>query len=163
MRRNDFRAAVVIPGDARPTVYELFPIDYEAPGATVRPMIGRRASSLLGSLLVLAQLLTGPFAHAAPPTEEDCGPNGQTSHATTSGMMDCGDCPDGQAPPSSDSSNGDHHCRIHAACSCPCAHTPALGAFRPVIASPTPPECVSRVLAVPAFDPPLFDFLRPPN
>ena len=144
-------------------MYELFPIDYEAPGATVCHMIGRRASSLLGSLLVLAQLLTGPFAHAAPPTEEDCGPTGQTSHATTGGMTDCRDCPDGQGASTSESLSGDHHCRTHAACTCPCAHTPAMGSIRLFIASPTPPEGVVSVLAASTFDSPLFDFLRPPN
>jgi len=133
------------------------------PGATVRRMIGRSPSSLLASLLVFAQLLTGPFAHAAPLADEDCGPIGQTSHAAAGGLTDCGDCPDEQSAPSSGLPDGDHHCRTHAACTCPCAHTPALGSFRPVIARPTPPEGVSRVLAVPAFDPPLFDFLRPPN
>jgi hypothetical protein len=122
------------------------------PRATVRGMIGRSPSSLLASLLVFAQLLTGPLAHAAPLADEDCGSIGQTSHAAASVQTGCGDCPD-----------GNDHCRTHTACTCPCAHTPALGSFRPVIVSPTPPEDVSRVLLIPAFDPPLFDFLRPPN
>ena len=126
-------------------------------------MIGRQTSSLLASLLVLTQLLVSPFAHASPTADDDCGATGQTTHATTSGMTDCGDCPDGQAPAPSDSSNSDHHCRTHAACTCPCAHTPALGAIRLVVASPTPPEGVVSDLAAPAFDSPLFDFLRPPN
>ena len=163
MRRNDFRAVTVKQGNARPTVYELFPIDCAVSGATVCPMIGRRASSLLGSLLVFAQLLTGPFAHAAPPADEDCGPNGQTSHATTDGMTDCRDCPDGQGASTSDSSSGEHHCRIHATCTSTCAHTPALGAIRLFVASPTLPERAVSDLAAPAFDSPLYDFLRPPN
>jgi hypothetical protein len=132
--------------------YALFPMVRHLRGATVCCMIGRSPSSLLASLLVFAQLLTGPLLHAAPLADEDCGPIGQTSHTAAGGLADSGDCPD-----------GNQHCRTHAACTCPCAHTPALGSFRPVIASPTPPEGVSRVLAVPAFDPPLFDFLRPPN
>ena len=124
-------------------------------------MIGRPTSSLLATLLIVVQLLVGPFAHAAPTADSDCGPTGHTTHTSTSGMTDCGDCPDGQAP--SDSSNGDHHCRTHAACTCPCAHTPALGAIRLFVASPTPPESAVSDLAAPAFDSPLFDFLRPPN
>jgi hypothetical protein len=131
--------------------------------ATVRRMIGRSPSSLLASLLVFAQLLTGPLAHAAPLADEDCGSIGQTSHAAASVQTGCGDCPDEQSSPGSGFPDGDHHCRTHAVCACPCAHTPALDSFRPVIASPTPPEGVSLVLAIPEFDPPLFDFLRPPN
>ena len=127
----------------------------------MRRMIGRPISSLLATLLVVVQLLVGPFAHASPTADDECGLTGQTTHTSTSGMMDCGDCPDGQAP--SDSSNSDHHCRTHAACTCPCAHTPALGAIRLVIVSPTPPEGAVSDLAAPTFDSPLFDFLRPPN
>lgn len=133
------------------------------PGATVRRMIGRSPSPLFASLLVFVQLLTGPFAHAAPLANDDCGPIGQTSHAAAGGLTDCGDCPGEYSVPNAGLPDGDHHCRTHAACTCPCAHTPALGSFRPVIASPSPPEDISCILAAPAFDPPLFDFLRPPN
>jgi hypothetical protein len=129
----------------------------------VRRMIGRPTSSLLATLLILVQLLVGPFAHAAPNADSDCGPTGQTTHTTTSGMTDFGDCPDGQVPAPSDSSDSDHHCRTHAACTCSCAHTPALGTVRLIIASPTPPEGAVSDLASPTFDSPLFDFLRPPN
>jgi hypothetical protein len=124
-------------------------------------MNGRPTSSLLATLLIVAQLLAGPFAHAAPAADSDCGRTGHTAHTTTSGMPDCGDCPDGPAP--SDSSDSDHHCRSHAACTCPCAHTPALGAIQLFVASPTPPEGAVSDLAAPTFDSPLFDFLRPPN
>jgi hypothetical protein len=129
----------------------------------VHRMIGRPASSLFASLLVLFQLLVSPLAHAAPAADSDCAPTGQTTHKATSGMMDCGDCPDGHAPAPSDASGGDHHCRTHAACTCPCAHTPALGAIRLFVASPTPPNSAVGNLAAPTFDSPLFDFLRPPN
>jgi hypothetical protein len=124
-------------------------------------MISRQTSSLFASLLVLTQLLVSPLAHASPTADDDCGATGRSTHATASGMTDCGDCPDGQAP--SDSSNGDHHCRTHVACTCPCAHTPALGAIRLFVASPTPPEGAVSDLAASTFDSPLFDFLRPPN
>jgi len=129
----------------------------------VRRMLGRPTSSLLATLLIVVQLLVGPFAHAVPTADDGCGPAGQTTHTTTSGMMDCGDCPDGQAPAPPDSSNSGHHCRNHAACTCSCTHTPALGAIGLFVASPTPPQGAVSDLAAPTFDSPLFVFLRPPN
>jgi len=129
----------------------------------VRVMISRHTSSLFASLLVLTQLFVSPLAHASLTADDDCGATGQTTYATATAMTDCGGCPNGQAPASSDSSNSGHHCRIHATCTSPCAHTPALGAIRLVVASPTPPEDVVGELTVPSFDSPLFNFLRPPN
>jgi hypothetical protein len=126
-------------------------------------MISRQTSSLLASLLLLTQLFVSPFAHASPTADDDCGATGQSTHATASGMTDCGNCPDGQDPTPSGSSNNDHHCRTHDACTWPSAQTPALGAIRLFIASPTPSEGAVSDLVTPAFDSPLFDFLRPPN
>jgi hypothetical protein len=126
-------------------------------------MIGRPTSSLLAALLILLQLLAGPLAYAASTADSDCEHTNQTTHTTTSGMMGCGDCPDGRAPPSSDSSDGDSHCRNHVACTCSCAHTPALVAIQLFVASPTPPDGAISDSAAPTFDSPLFDFLRPPN
>ena len=128
----------------------------------MRPVIDRPISSLLATLLILVQLLVGPFAHALP-AADDCGPTGQASHQAPGAMSDCGDCPDGESPSPPGSAGSEHHCRTHAACTFQCAQTPALGAIRLLIASPTPPEAVLTVLATPAFDSPLFDFLRPPN
>jgi hypothetical protein len=110
----------------------------------------------------MTQLLVSPFAHASPTSDDHCVPTGQSTHATTGGMTDCGNCPDGQASTPSDS-HSDHHCRIHAACTSPCAHTPALSAIRLFVASPAAPESVVSDVPTPAFDSPLFDFLRPPN
>jgi hypothetical protein len=126
-------------------------------------MIGRPTSSLFATLLIVFQLLVGPLAHASSTTGGGYDPTGQTTHTTSKGMVDCGDCPDGQAPASSNSSSGDHHCSNHAACTCSCAHTPALGAIRLFVASPTPPNSAVGNLAAATFDSPLFDFLRPPN
>jgi hypothetical protein len=126
-------------------------------------MISRPTSSLFASLLVLIQLLVSPFAHASPTADDDCGATGQTTHATARAMTDCGGCPDRQAPAPSDSSNSDRHCRTHVACTCTCAHTPALGALRLFVASPTTPQSMVSDLMAPAFDSPLFEFLRPPN
>jgi len=107
----------------------------------VRRMNGRLTSSLFASLLVFFQLLVSPLAHAMPTANDDCGSMDQTMHMA-------GD---------------DHHCGTDAACSCPCAHTPALNSFRLLFAGPMPPEAVVSALAAPTFDSPLFDLLRPPN
>jgi hypothetical protein len=126
-------------------------------------MFSRQTSSLFASLLVLTQLLVSPFAHAAPAVDIDCDTTGQSTHAAASGITNCSDCPVGQAPTASDSSSSDHHCRTHAACTCTCVHTPALGAIRLFVASPTTSDGAVSDLVTPAFDSPLFDFLRPPN
>jgi len=143
--------------------YAQFPMAPAQAGAMVRRMIGRPKSSLFLSLLVLFQLLVSPLSHAAPAANDDCDSTDQATHLAGGGVTDCGDCPDEQVPATPDSSTGDHHCRTHVACSCPCAHTPALGSIRLIVASPTPPESVASVLTTPVFDSPLFDFLRPPN
>ena len=129
----------------------------------VRRMIGRPKSSLFASLLLIVQLLVSPLSHATPAANDDCDATDQATHMAGGGMIDCGDCPDDRRCRPLRLLDCDHHCRTHVACSCPCAHTPALGSIRLIIASPTPPESVASVLTAPAFDSPLFDFLRPPN
>jgi hypothetical protein len=120
-------------------------------------------SSLFASALLIVQLLVAPFAHGefTPAGEADCHgvSQEQAPSATDSGADDC-----------SQMSAGDHghclphghHCRTHAACSCPCAHTPALSAIRPVILRLTLQAAVVSELTAPASDPPLFELLRPP-
>ena len=127
-------------------------------------MIRRPASSLLASALLIAQLLMAPFAHAEPipAGDADCPgmPQGQTPTSMDTGASDCshmatdaaGHCP-----------RSAHHCLTHAACSCPCAHTPALGTIRLLTLQPAPPVAADGILAAGTFDPPLFDFLRPPD
>ena len=129
----------------------------------VRRVIGRPKSALFASVLVLFQLLVSPLSHAAPAANDDCDSAHQTSHMAGGGVADCAGCPDQRVPASSDSSTGDHHCRAHAACSCPCAHTPALDSMPLIVAGATPPESVASVPTTPVADSPLFDFLRPPN
>ena len=148
---------------AAETEYAQSPLAPDRAGAMVRRMIGRPTPSLFASLLLLFQLLVSPLSHATPTANDGCDSTDQATHVAGGGMTDCGDCPDEQVPTAPDSSTGDHHCRTHVACSCPCAHTPALGSIRLIIASPTPPESVASILTAPAFDAPLFDFLRPPN
>jgi len=134
-------------------------------GVMLRRMIGRRASPFLASILLLAQLVAGPLTHAEPimPIGGDCGPVAAASHTATDAMAGCADCPDERSSARSGSHPDGHHCRAHAACSCPCAHTPALAATRMLVLKPSAPDAVDGVLTAGTFDPPLFDFLRPPN
>jgi len=131
----------------------------------VRAMIGRPASPFLASILLLAQLVAGPFTHAEPIMSAGghCDPVAAASHSTTDAMAGCADCPDERSSAPTGSHSDGHHCRTHAACSCPCAHTPALAATRMVTLKPSAPDAVYGVLTAGTFDPPLFDFLRPPN
>lgn len=128
-------------------------------------MIGRPASPFLASILLLAQLVAGPFTHAEPvmPIGGDCDPVAAAPHATSDAMRGCADCPEERSSAPTGSRSDGHHCRAHAACSCPCAHTPALAATRMVNLTPSAPDAVDGVLTAGTFDPPLFDFLRPPN
>lgn len=128
-------------------------------------MIARPTSSLLASILLIAQLVASPFAHGAPgmSSDSDCEGTETASHASTDAIAECTDCLNEHSIAPHESGTDDHHCRTHFACSCPCAHTPALHAFRVVTLRPTPPAAVDGVLAAGTFDPPLFDLLRPPN
>ena len=131
----------------------------------VPAMIGRSASPLLASILLIAQLVSGPYTHAAAMTalQGDCDPVAAAAYTDTNVRAPCADCPDEQSPAPTASHTEQHHCRTHAACSCPCAQTPALGFARLLILRPVPPAAIEGVLAAGTFDPPLFDFLRPPN
>ena len=132
-------------------------------GAKVGRMIRRPASSLFAVLLVLFQLLLSPLSHGVAAAHEDCAPAGQATHVSGGGTSDCGNCPDEQVPSVPASASGEHSCHSHVACNCPCSHTPALSVARVFFTGPTPPDAVVTVLPAPAFDPPIFDFLRPPN
>ena len=119
-------------------------------------------SHVLAALLVLVQLVVGPFAHASPLAVggADCAGVASTQGSTH-------DHPIGHGALSvvEDASGGDgsHSCRTHLACACPCAHTPALGVTRVVLQGCGSVAAVTGPLAGPAFDAPLFDFLRPPD
>lgn len=124
-------------------------------------MIGRRASSFIASALVVVHLLVGAFAEAAPMTGDvDCTGGPSASAATETGAA-------GHSPIAAhsnhDSSGTSHHVRTHVVCRCGCAHTPALSAVRPLVVHLAPTLAVCGTLTAAAFDPPLFDFLRPPN
>jgi hypothetical protein len=130
-------------------------------GATVHTMIGRRASSFIASALVAVHLLVGAFAEAAPVTGDvDC-----TGGSSAGVAMETGAA--GHSPMAAhsnhDSSGTSHHVRTHVVCRCGCAHTPALSAARPLVGRLAPSLAVCGTLIAAAFDPPLFDFLRPPN
>jgi hypothetical protein len=138
---------------------------YAAHGATVQRMIRRPASLILVSVLVMIQLLVGAFAQAAPLEFSEAGCVGdwpaQPAPDTGFHSADHSQVPAGIHDDSN--GTGQQHAGTHVVCRCGCAHTPAMGADRLVILTPTPPAEVIGALAASAFDAPLFDFLRPPN
>ena len=133
-----------------------------APSATVRAMMCRRASSFIASALVVVHLLVGAFAEAAPTTGDvDCaaGPSaGSVLHTAA-----VGHAPTSVGSHGGGSSGSGHHGHAHVVCRCGCAHTPALSAVRPCVVHLAPSVADYGALTAAAFDPPLFDFLRPPN
>lgn len=138
---------------------------YGAHSATVHRMIRRPASLFLVSALVVIQLLVGAFAQAAPLAMSDAGCVGDwPAHPAADTRMQSGD--HAQLPAGvhhGSNGAGQHHASTHAVCRCGCAQTPALGVSRSVVLSPALSGDVSGDLAAPAFDPPLFDLLRPPK
>ncbi len=139
---------------------------YAAPRARVRRMIRRPASMFLVSALVAIQLLVGAFAEAAPLSMDATGCAGDWPvHAATDRAMGSGGHRHLPADAAHHGSNGagQHHASTHVVCRCGCAHTPAMGASPLVMLNPSPPAADISALAEPNFDPPLFDFLRPPN
>jgi len=124
-------------------------------------MTRRPLSPYFASLLLVLQLLMAPFTHAEANRPGDVGCAGMTQNGAMS--MDAGDCAQMAADAQCGGPQDGHHRHSHAACSCPCAHTPALGAVRLLILEPTPPVAAETLLATPAFDTPLFKLLRPPK
>lgn len=123
-------------------------------------MIGRPASSLFASILLIVQLLMAPFAHTQAMPAGDAGCAGMSQDDSPSAA---GDCAQMSTDADGHCQHSGHHCRTHAACSCPCAHTPALATVRPLILEPAPTAEVVGTLASAAVDPPLFRLLRPPK
>lgn len=125
-------------------------------------IMARRAwSPYFASMLLVLQLLMAPFTHAEarPAGEADCA--GLTQGGAAS--MAAGDCTHVDADTDGNCQQDGHRCQSHAACSCPCAHTPALGTVRFLVLEPSPPVAAERALVTPAFDTPLFKLLRPPK
>jgi hypothetical protein len=124
-------------------------------------MLGRPASSYTASLLVLVQLLAGSFSQAAFATGDvDC--MGSPSICAEIGKS-ATDQPQISADTGHGSNGAGHHCRVHVLCRSGCAHTPALGAASALTFNSAPAPITGGAPATPAFDPPLFDVLRPPN
>ena len=113
-------------------------------------------------LLVVLQLATGPLAHALPGTMPDCDGFAATALDATAGD-DCGACPPGAQ--GCEEADGSHHrdATGHATCVCPCGHTPSLALPVPIVAGPAGSDLAALPTVGPAFPPPLFDLLRPPN
>jgi hypothetical protein len=124
-------------------------------------MTHRAFSLCFASLLLVLQLLMAPFTHAGvkPSGDVDC-PNMRQDGAMS---MDAGDCAHMAADMEGGCTQAEHHCQSHAACSCPCAHSPALVTVRSLVLDPTPPVAAESVLVTPALDTPPFKLLRPPK
>jgi len=129
--------------------------------STVAIMTRRSLSPYFVSLLVVLQLLLTPFTHAAtgPSGDEDCA--GMTPGSGMS--MDAVDCAHMTADTNGGCLQDGQTCRSHAACSCLCVYTPALGTVRVLLLEPTPPYPVEVVPVMPALDTPPFKLLRPPK
>jgi hypothetical protein len=124
--------------------------------------MARRAwSPCFASLLLVLQLSMAPFTHADANSAVDAGCAGMVQDGAAG--MAAGDCSHLDADADGNCQQDGHRCQSHAACSCPCAHTPALGTVRFLVLEPSPPFAAERVLVTPAFDTPLFKLLRPPK
>jgi len=122
-------------------------------------MTRRSSSPYFASLLVILQLLLAPLTHAEVTASGDMDCSGMTQDRA----MSMGDCSHMTADTDDGCQQDGKPCHSHAACSCPCAHTPAHETVRVLLLEPTPPVAVEVVLATPAFDTPLFKLLRPPK
>lgn len=124
-------------------------------------MTGRSWSPYFASLLLVLQLLLAPFAHAEVTASGDVGCAGMAQDGVMG--MDAGDCARMTVDTGGGYQRDGQRCHSHAACSCPCVHTPALGTVRILLPDPTPPVAAESVLVTPAFETPLFKLLRPPK
>jgi hypothetical protein len=127
----------------------------------VRVMPHRRLSPYFASLLLVLQLLMAPFTHAEAVVSGNVDCAGMAQDGAMS--MGAGDCAHMTAGADGDCQQDGKPCHGHALCSCPCAHTPALGTVRVLLLEPTPPVAVEFVPVTPAFDTPIFKLLRPPK
>ena len=124
-------------------------------------MMRRRPSPYFASLLLVLQLLMAPFTHAEviPGGDVDCA---SLSHDGAMNM-DAEDCAHMAADKQPGCQQDGHHCLSHAACSCACAHTPALETVRSLVLDPGPPIAAESVVVMPALERPPFKLLRPPK
>ncbi len=110
------------------------------------------------ALVAVAQMVTGPAAHAlAPVTPYAAGAAATILHPGA---------PAQQESPVSESAPHDGCSApafLNCACDCACGHTPPLGAPEFAPARPVPPTLVARTPPGPAFLALSYDFLRPPN
>lgn len=123
-----------------------------------------KTAAACSALLVVAQLVVGPVAHpmsiatATEPCDDVAAP-AVASHADR-------DCGDWRAAPDHDPAGSQHeHSAKHPGCSCacPCGHTPALAMPNLVVIQTALPEALAGEPKGPAFTPPLYELLRPPN
>lgn len=125
--------------------------------------MNRKTAAWTSALLIILQMVTGPVAHPmpGPPVTQDREP---ATYTGTAHSQD--ECLDGATAPDHSSTGSQHDQPAkHSGCqcTCPCGHTPALAMPTLSVARPALPEVVAVEPRGPAFTPPLYDFLRPPN
>lgn len=125
--------------------------------------VNRKTAAWCSGLLIILQMVIGPVAHPMPGSVEDADCDHASQHGALQLDGDCGQCP--SAPAESPAGSQHDHPTPHAfcKCACPCGHTPALATPAIAILKPSLPAEVPGEPKGPAFSPPLFDLLRPPN
>lgn len=110
------------------------------------PALNRKTAAWCSSLLIIVQMVVGPVAHPMAPSDgirSDC--LAAPDHVSTGTQHE-------QPARHSDCS-----------CACPCGHTPALAMPNLAVMRPSLPEALAGEPKGPAFAPPLYELLRPPN
>ena len=125
--------------------------------------VNRKTAAWCSGLLVIVQMVMGPLAHPMSGFTGAADCEHAAALGTPQAAGDCMDCP--AAPDESPAGSQQDHSGTHShyRCACPCGHTPALAAVAFAALEPVPPADVASDPKGPAFSPPLFDFLRPPN
>lgn len=131
--------------------------------APTMPAPKRKTAAWCSALLAVVQLVVGPVAHPASTAAatDDCGQHTYAGAAHTGD--DCTGCPAAIDHAAGDSQHGQPARHSACKCSCPCGHTPALAMPSLAVMPPALPEALASEPKGPAFTPPLYDFLRPPN
>lgn len=125
--------------------------------------MNRKAAAWCSALLIIVQMVVGPVAHPMPAAAamDDCDSTVPAGAPSTGD--DCGNCPSAPHHEPGDSGHDQPAQLSDCNCACPCGHTPALAMPVLPMTRPPLPEALASEPKGPAFSPPLFDFLRPPN
>jgi hypothetical protein len=120
--------------------------------------MNRKAAAWCCALLIIVQMVVGPVAHPMPAglAMDEC-------EAAAHAGDDCADRPSDTRHDADDPGHNHPLQPSGCSCACPCGHTPALAMPVMPVSRPALPEALASEPKGPAFAPPLFDFLRPPN